>query len=119
MNSNAKTDRNNAIVEDRKAGMTYAEISEKYGISKERVRQLVVRTTRKDRCGTDGLPWEISIALIKRGITTKTQLLEAIDGEGFIARQIGPKMVAEIESFTGRKLEKSSGGKWRGIREGF
>lgn len=41
------TERNKRVYEDRKAGMQYTAIGEKYGFSGERARQIVMREHRR------------------------------------------------------------------------
>ena len=45
----AKTERNSAIVAWRKTGMTYREIGERYGISTNRARQIVIKAEVRAR----------------------------------------------------------------------
>lgn len=42
-----KPERNIALVRDQEAGMSYSELAAKYGISRERVRQLVKKGERR------------------------------------------------------------------------
>jgi len=42
-----KTERNNAIIEDRKSGMTYAEIGKKYRLTGMRIKQICDRAERR------------------------------------------------------------------------
>ena len=44
-----KTERNQEICALRDQGMTLREIADRYGVSKETVRQIIVRTRRKVR----------------------------------------------------------------------
>lgn len=100
-----KKERNESIKKDRKADMSYADISRKYGISLERARQICLKKE------FDGELKELSLrvryALNRAGIMTKEQLLERIEEEeGLFARNIGFKSIEEIEALTGKKIEK-------------
>lgn len=47
MNKSWATERNEQVYLDRMSGMKYSELSEKYGITKERIRQIVMKQVRK------------------------------------------------------------------------
>jgi hypothetical protein len=48
MSANHKKERNDSIKNDRDSGMTFIEISEKYGIGPVRARQIYLREKRKN-----------------------------------------------------------------------
>lgn len=47
-NPQSKTERNKKIYEERKAGLTLEDIAKRYGLTKERVRQIALRQERLD-----------------------------------------------------------------------
>lgn len=109
-----KKSRNENIKIDRKNGMSYAEISRKYGISLERVRQICLK---KEYDGElKGLSLRVRYALNRAGVMSKQQLIEYLDEDGrLFVRNIGAKGIAELETLTGMKFEKAAPG-FIGIR---
>ena len=109
-----KKSRNENIKIDRKNGMSYAEISRKYGISLERVRQICLK---KEYDGElKGLSLRVRHALNRAGVMSKQQLIEYLDEDGrLFVRNIGAKGIAELETLTGMKFEKAAPG-FIGIR---
>ena len=47
MNKSWATERNEQVYLDRMSGMKYGELSEKYGVTRERIRQIVLKQVRK------------------------------------------------------------------------
>ena len=100
-----KAKRNEDIKKDRKNGMLYADIARKYNISLERARQICLK---KEYDGDlKELSLRVRYALNRAGIMDKDQLIVMLDEEeGIYVRNIGIKGLAELETLTGKKLEK-------------
>lgn len=47
MNKSWATERNEQVYLDRMSGMKYSELSEKYGVTRERIRQIILKQVRK------------------------------------------------------------------------
>ncbi len=110
-----KVERNRNIVAERESGMTYREIADRYGISMERVRQIIGdqpgvenRLLQQDRQQQDrdrrdhenpiirSLSTRARGALVIAGIRDDPSLLMASDAYLRSTRGLGKKTLAEI-----------------------
>lgn len=67
MNKSWATERNEQVYLDRMSGMKYKDLSEKYGITRERIRQIVMKQIRKieyeamlEERKENALDWDVS-----------------------------------------------------------
>ena len=101
----------------RDSGMTYKQIAQDMGVSVERVRQLYLKSTRKDRMNNEVYRFYLSRsnvdirmnvsdrtinALMRMGVETFEQLKYLDDEEILRARQVGTKAYNEIKWFQRR-----------------
>jgi hypothetical protein len=102
--------RNEAIYVERKRGTTFAEIGKRYGISKERVRQICIKEERKEMLKRGCTEWPLSDfaeygqlgiricnAIFRSGIKTKEELIGMVKSEKIArVRNIGAYSVYTI-----------------------
>lgn len=83
-------------------GETYNNIGKKYGITKERVRQIALRGTRELRRGLD-LPSRLWNVMLRNNIFTNNQLEELLEAGTFI-NGCGKSVVKDLERVFNRKV---------------
>lgn len=119
----AKTERNEQIVADRKAGMTYKAIADKHGISQGRVSQIAhqfilskereaaraehrerIREWREANPILSSLPSRALNCLRPRGVTTDTILLSTPIETMAGFRNLGPVTLAMIKTAMAKEV---------------
>ena len=104
-------ERNNAIFEEYNAGdTTYAELVRKYGLCRDRIRQIVIRENRRSKSPlwTDDLSPRVVHVLSLNGIHNKHDLrnrLPELKRDMKMIRNFGEKSLAEVCKFLNEPLD--------------
>ena len=100
MREQREAKRNEEIKLLRDSGMTLAEIGKRYGLSRERIRQIC--TFKTDKLPFDGeITTTLSNVLRRYGIETKEQLIKELE-KGITIPRIADKGLDELSKWTGK-----------------
>lgn len=100
MREQRESKRNEEIKTLTSNGVSYAEIGRKYGLSRERVRQICSYET-KDLPFDGVIPTTLSNVLLRKGIKTREQLIEALE-KGITLSGISDKGLDKLSEWTGK-----------------